>query len=443
MMLKNYLITAFKIFNRRKFITFISLFGISITLMVLMVAVAFLDAMFGPNPPETRQDRILGLYSIHLTNMEGTSFFNSPPGDKFLDLFARDIPGVEKISIIGKAGLYSFEHNGERVQAYFKNVDSVFWQIMDFTFIEGSPYTEDDVKNRNSVAVINESTRNRLFGKEPAVGKTVYGFRIVGVVKDVTSLKQISFSDVWTATGFFKVYALFLARSAADVPAIKANYQMRLKSAELGIPGIGGVDPFIYNIWERVDSRLETFLELKMREQITENSDFGSDRSYTTSSFDTNLDTWEVKTKNPFREESLASRTMFLIIILIILFMLLPTVNLVNINVSRITERMSEIGVRKAFGASSRTLVGQFITENIILTLAGGILGFIFTRLVLYYITLSGWIPYTVFHLNYRIFLYALLLALFFGLMSGVYPAWRMSRLHPVAALRTSITGRS
>ena len=44
--------------------------------------------------------------------------------------------------------------------------------------------------------------------------------------------------------------------------------------------------------------------------------------------------------------------------------MLLPTVNLVNINLSRILERASEIGVRKAFGASSRTLVGQFVVEN-------------------------------------------------------------------------------
>ena len=45
-----------------------------------------------------------------------------------------------------------------------------------------------------------------------------------------------------------------------------------------------------------------------------------------------------------------------------VLFMLL-TINLININVSRIMERAGEIGVRKAFGASSWTLVGQFIVE--------------------------------------------------------------------------------
>ena len=54
-----------------------------------------------------------------------------------------------------------------------------------------------------------------------------------------------------------------------------------------------------------------------------------------------------------------------------LLFVLIPTVNLVNINISRIMERASEIGVRKAFGAPARTLVGQFLVENILLTLVG------------------------------------------------------------------------
>src|SRR5256885_1583041 len=58
-----------------------------------------------------------------------------------------------------------------------------------------------------------------------------------------------------------------------------------------------------------------------------------------------------------------------------LLFMALPTLNLVNLNVSRILERASEIGVRKAFGASSRALLGQFLVENVVLTLIGGALG--------------------------------------------------------------------
>src|SRR6266478_3787625 len=62
-MLKNYVKIAFKVFRRRKFFTFISLFAISFTLVVLMVAAAMFDHMFAPMAPETRQDRTLGVYS--------------------------------------------------------------------------------------------------------------------------------------------------------------------------------------------------------------------------------------------------------------------------------------------------------------------------------------------------------------------------------------------
>ena len=119
-----------------------------------------------------------------------------------------------------------------------------------------------------------------------------------------------------------------------------------------------------------------------------------------------------------------------------LLFMALPAINLVNLNVSRIMERASEIGVRKAFGASSRTLVVQFVVENLALTVIGGLIGFLLAGFVLRAINQSGLIPYADMTLNLRIFLWGIALAVVFGLLSGVYPAWRMSRVHPVVALK-------
>jgi putative ABC transport system permease protein len=118
------------------------------------------------------------------------------------------------------------------------------------------------------------------------------------------------------------------------------------------------------------------------------------------------------------------------------LFMLLPTLNLVNINITRIMERSSEIGVRKAFGASSRTLVYQFIVENIILTLLGGVIGFILSVIALYFINEMNLIANLELTINFTVLFCGLLVCLFFGLLSGVYPAWRMSKLNVVTALK-------
>jgi len=119
-----------------------------------------------------------------------------------------------------------------------------------------------------------------------------------------------------------------------------------------------------------------------------------------------------------------------------LLFMSLPAINLVNINMSRIMERASEIGIRKAFGASSKTLVMQFVIENIILTLIGGVIAVFLSLGVIYYLNNSNLIAYIDLSFNWKVFSIAIFVSLLFGLLSGVYPAWRMSKLQVVEALK-------
>ncbi len=410
-MLKNYLKIAFKVFMRRKFFTFISLFAISFTLIILMVATAMFDNLFAPQPPEDKANRTLYVFGMRFQGPESRS--TGPAGYIFLDRYVRTLSNVEKVSVFTMPNLvYSF-WKGEKIKSYLKRTDGQFWEIMGFKFLEGGPFTAEDEKNANFVAVINEATRRKFFGDEPAVGKMIEAdnqqFRVVGVVGNVPIFRLIPFADIWvpistSKTNAYKSQLLrgefsaaILAHSSADFPAIKSEFQSRL-------PGIEFPDTREFN---KAIGGADTVFEFASRMFIpSENMD------------------------------SQPQLLLTIIITMMVLFMILPTVNLININVSRILERASEIGVRKAFGASSWTLIGQFVAENVLLTLVGGMIGFIGSQFVLKLITDSGLIPYAEFHLNYRFFLYGLLIALFFGLFSGVYPAWKMSRLHPVEALK-------
>lgn len=415
-MLKNYLKIAFKVFLRRKFFTFISLFAISFTLVVLMVAVSFLDHVFGAQPPETKLDRTIGVFHLQMRSPDDHNTWSSPGGYKFFDRYARNLPGVEIMSLstnlFDGGKVYSYL-NGNKIESYLKHTDGEFWRIMEFTFLEGGPFTSDDEKNANFVAVINEATRKKFFDGQSALGRTLevdgQRFRVVGVVANVPYLRTIPFADIWVPISTMKTQAyknqllggfnaLFLARSKADFPMIKEEFQSRLKQVEFD-------DPKEYN---RMIGYAETLFEFMSRPL----------------------------TNSRQEEPAKVGRALATIFIIMILFMLLPAINLVNINISRIMERASEIGVRKAFGASSWTLVGQFIVENVLLSLIGGAIGFVLSRFVLRAITESGFFPYADFQLNYRVFLYGLAVAVFFGLMSGVYPAWKMSRLHPADALK-------
>jgi putative ABC transport system permease protein len=111
---------------------------------------------------------------------------------------------------------------------------------------------------------------------------------------------------------------------------------------------------------------------------------------------------------------------------------------LINLNVSRIIERSSEISIRKAFGAPSKTILWQFMIENVFVTLLGAFIALVFAQIILGIFNRSGLIPYSDLSINYSIFGIGLLLALIFGLMSGVVPAWRMSKLKPAEALKNA-----
>lgn len=414
-MIKNYLKVALKVLGRRKFFTFISLFGISLTLLVLVVASAIVDHALAPQAPETRSDRTLGVYQLVMKGPNHTQ--SSEPGYGFLDRSVRplaSVPGVERISLVSTPETAVSYLGGRKIESRLRRADGEFWRILEFEFLEGGPFTAGDERDARSVAVISETTRRRFFGGRPAVGRTIEAdgqrFRVVGVVPDVPSLRFASTADVWVPISTAKggnyreqwlggFYALILARDRADFPAIKAEFAVRLREAERHIP-----DPRLY---KTLHTGADTLFEGTIRKLTPgEASDVP------------------------------AGKVRAVLLLLVVLFMLLPTLNLININLSRILDRASEIGVRKAFGASSRTLVGQFIVENLILTLLGALAGLVLAVPVLAALNASGFIPYAELAVNYRVFVYGLALAVLFGILSGVYPAWRMSKLHPVQALR-------
>src|SRR5262245_21845214 len=164
-MLKNYLKIAFKVFLRRKFFTFISLFAISFTLVVLMVVTAMLDHIFGPMPPENKRDRTLGVFYAKMSGPH--SMRNGLAGYGFLDRYVRNLPRAEKVSVFTTFSTGYSYRNGERIQSWIKYTDGAYWEILEFKFLEGGPFTADDDRNANTVVVINEATRHKFFDNEP------------------------------------------------------------------------------------------------------------------------------------------------------------------------------------------------------------------------------------------------------------------------------------
>jgi putative ABC transport system permease protein len=290
-----------------------------------------------------------------------------------------------------------------------KYTDAQMWKIMSFEFVEGKPYTSHEVDRASKVAVISESMRERYFGQEKATGKYIQSgdsrYQVMGVVK--TPPLGFAYADIWLPYSLDErivnehgldgpYHAILLARDKADIPKMRVEYNNQLKKVVFP-------DPENHN---KIDSWANTKLESMLG--LTHIGQF-----------------------------------LGAFIFLACLFTAIPSINLINLNISRIMERSSEIGVRKAYGATSASLVTQFVFENIILTLIGGVLGFVMAiyaaDLVVDLINYANpmfQLPHGQFQLNWRIALYCMCVSLLLGILSGVYPAYRMSRLHPVEALK-------
>lgn len=113
--------------------------------------------------------------------------------------------------------------------------------------------------------------------------------------------------------------------------------------------------------------------------------------------------------------------------------LLVGGIGIMNIMLVTVTERTREIGLRKALGAKKKTIITQFLTESVILTFVGGLLGIIFGVIAAYiYSKMNS----SVFYISPASIFLAFAVSAAIGILFGWYPARRASNLQPIEALR-------
>lgn len=419
-MIKQYIKQALQTLKENRLTSTVSILGTALSVAMILVLVLQFQIRLTGYVPVSNRSRMLYVQGVRSQSKDKKEVNNTGLSVELVRECLYSLKTPEAVSVQGEdrhvvslPGKRNFE---EYMVCY---TDTGFWKLFDFRFLSGKPFTEADFQSGLPRAVISDYLASRLFGTQDVVGQeivmnNVVSYTIAGVVERPTEAASEVYADVWVpytsnsaylangnyggTSGPFTV--MLLARSAADFDAIRAELlqaQARYNSAK---------EDYTITLHEAF-SRLDLTL--------------GSSG-------------WSGGKRTGWTDY-LKSTGLVLIFLLLV-----PTLNLTGVIQSSVQKRRSEMGLRKAFGATNGKLFVQLVTENLVITLIGGCIGILLAVALLYSCRSFLLTKETVLTFGMickpMLFAAAFFFTLLLNLLSSGLPAFRVAREAIVESLK-------
>jgi putative ABC transport system permease protein len=323
----------------------------------------------------------------------------------------RDLPHVIAVdasqqyrSPTGQLGSFSVKYKNRKVSNTILQGDSDQQPLVyDLDLTEGRFFTEQEEQRRANVVVLGHDAAQELFGQESALGKEV---AIEG--------------DIFTVVGVL----------AKQKQVFGGGTNPNDNSAHFPLFTFRKIHPEILDYWVTVkydDAKNKIAVEDEIREMLRRRRKVHSDQpdNFAIFTSDALLELWNTLTGGLF---------VFLVGVSSVGLMV-GGVGVMNIMLVSVTERTREIGIRKALGATRRTIMLQFTLEAMTLCAFGGVIGILigaFLTLLLKLI-LGTVLPA---QMSAIWAITAFTVSCVIGLVFGIYPAWKAATLDPIEALR-------
>jgi putative ABC transport system permease protein len=385
----------------------------ALTILGIVIGVAAVIAMLAVGTGA--QDTILGSISGIGTNLlfvfQGNfqqDVANEQPltlsdVQAFMDVY--QAPHIESVAPVISNNLF-IVYEGIQTTAELSGVTPEYEDVRNYGLLEGTFITDEHVNGRASVALIGPEVADKLFDRRDFItGETIridgQPFRVIGVLEpkgggSFGSQDNVVLVPMTTA----RARLINRERDHVDVVYVQA---IDTSSVPLAAEEIAQI--------------------LRTRHR----TDLGADD-------------FTVFTQEDFLSVAGTITNVFTIFLggIAAISLLVGGIGIMNIMLVSVTERTKEIGLRKAVGARKVDILVQFLTESILLSLFGGIIGIVFGWIiaaVVGQISVASGTPFTP-----TVGINAILLATLFstavGLFFGIYPANRAASLEPVEALR-------
>lgn len=417
--------------KNQKMVTWVSISGTALAIFLIMATFMSDRIVNVTISPESNRQRILKGQNIDFYTPGGSSGSGMGIDYNLAKKLYENLDGIQKISFIA----YLFNPydiglpNQNTITAKGLEVDDEFWDIYDYSFISGVPFEHAEIESGKKVAIISECVARDIFKETDVAGREVdidgQPYLIKGVIKD--SFPLLPDGTIKVFTNFSKEY------KAGFGEGIFGRSAVRLLMED-------GVNPEYVKLQvEKRYSDLNREMESEGKELRYHMQPYTSEEM-SAGSFGSNND--------PNLEFESRSRAIIYIILL-----LLPAINLSSMTQSRLQKRISEIGVRRAFGARRKTIISQIFIENLFLSFIGGMIGLGFSLIFVAF--LSGFfisvtdidfnavstfeLSPVIWHVfDFSVFFITLGACFLLNLMSAFLPAWKASGVVPAIAISKS-----
>ena len=285
---------------------------------------------------------------------------------KVVDML-KDLPHLDKIGASSMMGDYlgyalTMPESNEVYMPIVNLTDRGFWEVFTFDFIDGKPYEQADVEAGLPKAVISESLAKRIFTRSDVAGEYIdldgKDVQVCGVVKDASTATPITVGEI-----YLPLYFLDKLRPSSFDYGLSGSVQLYLTA-----PSEDDIEPLRSEVQE-------VFKQHNLQETELDNNLMNQPDIW-----------WKNYFRTECNHEPDIAKAIRGILYMLLALLFIPAMNLCGMISSRMDERLSEMGLRKAYGATNRSLIGQILTENLLLTIIGGLLGLALA----YIITIAG-----------------------------------------------------